>query len=247
MAGYDEVKKEIEDTLILAIKHPNEYDEVARKTRRHFESNRPRAILLSGPPGTGKTLTARIIAHRSDKPMVHVSIESIVSKWYGESEQRMGQIFEACEDLGGAIMFIDEIDSLASSRDLASSNEASRRILSVILRKIEGFEGVTSSTLIAATNRKMDLDSALISRFNLCVSFDLPDTSSRAAIFELYASQLTSNEHEKLARISDHLSCRDIKDVCETAERKWASDLIHKKVSKAVPGVEVYEKSIYDR
>ncbi|CAN0138878.1 unnamed protein product, partial [Hapterophycus canaliculatus] len=107
LAGYADVKQEIEDTLILPLRHPEVYDIIARKTRSRFESNRPRAVLFEGPPGTGKTMSARIIAGRSDRPMVHVPVENIMSKWYGESEKKLSAIFDACDEMGGAIIFID--------------------------------------------------------------------------------------------------------------------------------------------
>ncbi|KAJ0409019.1 hypothetical protein ATCC90586_005203 [Pythium insidiosum] len=97
LAGYDDVKLEIEDTVVLALQNPDLYDQIARKTRCRYESNRPRAVLFEGPPGTGKTLSARIIAQQAGIPMIHIPIESVVSKWYGDSEKKMSAIFDACE------------------------------------------------------------------------------------------------------------------------------------------------------
>lgn len=76
------------------------------------------------------------IRHRSDQPMVHVPVEGIMSKGYGESEKKLSAIFDACDDLGGAIIFIDEVDALAGSRDKGDMHEATRRVLSVILQKV---------------------------------------------------------------------------------------------------------------
>lgn len=75
------MKQEVEDTLIIALRHPQTYEEIARNTRQRFESNRPRAVLFEGPPGTGKTLTARIIASRTETPLVYVPVERIMTKW----------------------------------------------------------------------------------------------------------------------------------------------------------------------
>lgn len=94
LAGYDEAKKNIEETIINALKHPDVYDEVTRKTRVIFESNRPKAVLLEGPPGTGKTLTARILAGRVNRPLVHLKLENIVSKYYGQSHQNLAKVNE---------------------------------------------------------------------------------------------------------------------------------------------------------
>eukprot|EP01084_Bolivina_argentea_P270217 459419_1 len=116
-AGYEDVKRKIDDTLILPLKHPDEYDRISQATRARFEMNRPRAILLEGPPGTGKTLTARIVAGKCNLPMVLVNIEHVVSKWYGDSEKRLAEIWNACENMGGAVIFLDEVDALGNSRD----------------------------------------------------------------------------------------------------------------------------------
>ncbi len=131
-----------------------------------------------------------------------VSTEHVVSKWYGDSEKRIAEIWNACDKIGGAVIFFDEVDALGNSRDkvyrcllcfhigaaVISSiyvtaktccfsqqpHEVSRRILSVLLQKIDGFEGSSKSTLICATNRMQDLDAALLSRFDLTIGYHLP-------------------------------------------------------------------------
>jgi hypothetical protein len=92
LAGYHHVKREIKNTILTPLLHPEVYDNITKYTRESFESNRPKAVLLEGPPGTGKTLTARIIAQESSKPMVHLPLEVISSKWYGESEKRIAEV-----------------------------------------------------------------------------------------------------------------------------------------------------------
>jgi SpoVK/Ycf46/Vps4 family AAA+-type ATPase len=93
LAGYSAVKQEIKDSVLTPLLHPDIYDAITQYTRESpSESNRPKAVLLEGPPGTGKTLTARIIARESDRPMVHLPVESIASKWYGESEKKLSQV-----------------------------------------------------------------------------------------------------------------------------------------------------------
>lgn len=225
LAGYDAIREEVEDTVVLALQHAEAYEEVAKHTRARFESNRPRAVLFEGPPGTGKTLTARIIASRTEAPLVFIPTERILSKWYGDSEKNLAKVFEACQDLGGAIIFIDEVDALATSRD-SNMHEATRRILSVLLQSIEGFKGANRNVLICATNRKQDLDAALLSRFDVAIRFDLPNKAARQAIFGRYAKHLGAAELAQLADASEGSSCRDVKEVCENAERRWASKLI---------------------
>ncbi|KAF3329113.1 meiotic spindle formation protein mei-1 isoform X1 [Carex littledalei] len=194
IAGYDEQKREIEDTVLLALQSPEVYDDIARGTRRKFETNRPRAILFEGPPGTGKTSSARVIANQAGVPLLYVPLEIIMSKYYGESERLMGNVFSLANDLpDGAIVFLDEVDSFAAARD-SEMHEATRRILSVILRQIDGFEQEKRVVVIAATNRKEDLDPALISRFDSIINFNLPDRETRAEIVGQYAKQLNKEE-----------------------------------------------------
>ncbi|CAL9060242.1 unnamed protein product [Musa banksii] len=226
MAGYDDQKREIEDTILLALQSPEVYDEVARGTRCKFETNRPRAVLFEGPPGTGKTTAARVIAKQAGVPLLYVPLEVIMSKCYGESERLLAKVFSLANELpSGAIIFLDEVDSFAASR-CNRMHEATRRILSVILRQIDGFEKEKQVIVIAATNRKKDLDPALISRFDSMISFSLPDQQTREGIAAQYAKHLLKTEIILLAAATDGMSGRDIRDVCEQTERHWASKLI---------------------
>jgi SpoVK/Ycf46/Vps4 family AAA+-type ATPase len=108
-------------------------------------------------------------------------------------------------------------------------HEASRRILSVILQRIEGFATSSSenkNVLICATNRKSDLDAALLSRYDVIIQYSLPDLETRKAVFKKYAKQLGRMPLNTLAESSEGMSNRDIKEICEHAERSWASKMI---------------------
>jgi SpoVK/Ycf46/Vps4 family AAA+-type ATPase len=146
------------------------------------ETNRPKCVLFEGPPGCGKTTSAKIISQQVNIPLVYMPLEAIMSKYYGESESRLAEIFEAASAMGSVILFIDEIDSLATSRE-SGLHEATRRILSTLLRKIDSFESDGEVLVICATNRKKDLDPALISRIDLDIRFELPDSDTRSKIF----------------------------------------------------------------
>ncbi|KAB8088838.1 hypothetical protein EE612_013580 [Oryza sativa] len=246
IAGYEPQKREIEDTILLALQSPEVYDEIARATRCKFETNRPRAVLFEGPPGTGKTSSARVIAKQAGVPLLYVPLEIIMSKYYGESERLLGSVFSLANDLpDGGIIFLDEVDSFASARD-SEMHEATRRILSVILRQIDGFEQDRRVVVIAATNRKEDLDPALISRFDSIICFDLPDQQTRAEISAQYAKHLTKSELFQFSLATEEMSGRDIRDICQQAERHWASKLIRGQVPKndkgepSLPPVEEY-------
>ncbi|XP_050206297.1 uncharacterized protein LOC126655933 [Mercurialis annua] len=232
IAGYDHQKREIEDTILLALHSPEVYDDIARGTRRKFESNRPRAVLFEGPPGTGKTSCARVIATQAGVPLLHVPLEVVMSKYYGESEKLLGKVFSLANEIpDGAIIFLDEVDSFAVARD-TDIHEASRRILSVLLRQIDGFEQDKKVVVIAATNRKQDLDPALISRFDSMITFGLPDEQTRQEIIAQYAKHLKKSDMEEFAKITDEMSGRDIRDVCQQAERSWASKIIRGQTEK---------------
>ncbi len=243
IAGYEEVKRKIRESIILPLQNPAVYDSIARLTRRVFETNRPRAILFEGGPGVGKTTIARIIAGEVNVPLVYVPIESIMSKWYGQSSQNLSQIFDACEDLGGCILFMDEIDSLAGSRD-QNMFEATRRVLSVLLRRLDGFDAVTNTITIGATNRKNDLDHALVSRFDQTIHFPLPNEKERAAIFGNYAAHLSQEELDALGRAGEGLSGRNIRDVCEFTERRWARKILVKNLEPSTPTFEYYKHAL---
>jgi len=173
-------------------------------------------------------------------------LEAIMSKFYGESESRLAEIFEAAQAMGSVILFIDEVDSLATSRE-AGLHEATRRILSTLLRKIDSFESEGEVLVICATNRKKDLDPALISRTDMSIRFELPDAGTRAEIFQRYAKQLTDEERSTLGELSVYLSGRDIADICKDAERKWASKFIRKEVETVSPAFAVYEEATKNR
>jgi len=197
LAGYESVKRHIEDTVLLALTHGDIYDQITSVTRMKNETNRPKCVLFEGPPGCGKTTSAKIISHQVDIPLVYMPLEAIMSKFYGESESRLAEIFEAAQAMGSVILFIDEIDSLATSRE-AGLHEATRRILSTLLRKIDSFESDGEVLVICATNRKKDLDPALISRTDMSIRFELPDAATRSEIFQRYAKQLSEEDRKEL-------------------------------------------------
>eukprot|EP00871_Galdieria_phlegrea_P003129 jgi/Galph1/3817/GphlegSOOS_G2471.1 len=247
LAGYDELKQRVEETVTLALKYPEVYDMIARSTRQRFATNRPKAILFEGPPGTGKTSMARIIASRVGVPFVHITMENVTSKYYGDSEKRLGKILKIANDYGPTVIFVDEIDSIALSRE-KDLHEASRRVMSVLLRHLDGLEGQQQSILIAATNRKNDLDTALLSRFDMVFTFGLPDEKSREQILGLYAKHLSADDRQNLAGLTTGFSGRTLLDACEEVERRWAGKVIRGEVkTNELPQAEEYMQVFKER
>ncbi|KAI0566762.1 AAA+ ATPase [Gracilaria domingensis] len=227
LAGYEDVKKRVDDTLTLPLKHPQVYDKIVRGTRERFESNLPKAILYEGPPGCGKTLSAKILAASIGVPFVHVPLETILSKYYGETTKKLADILQTANELGKCVVFIDECDSIGLSRNSSTEiHEVTRRTLSVLLRHIDGMDGPQNSILLAATNHKEDIDPALMSRFDVVVSFPLPDMDTRAAILALYAKHLSKDELRMIAQDSYGFSGRELLDLCEEAERTHGGSLV---------------------
>lgn len=174
-----------------------------------------------------------------------------MSKWYGEAEQKLAAVFDACDEMGPTVIFIDEIDALATSRDaVGGMHEATRRSLSVLLRRLDGFETNASTVVIAATNRPQDLDAALLSRFELSINFPLPDAPTREAILRLYARHLPPNESANLAAAAEGASGRDLRDVCEAAERRWAARRVRSEAitrGQALPPAAEYRDALRAR
>ncbi|EOD31949.1 hypothetical protein EMIHUDRAFT_72106 [Emiliania huxleyi CCMP1516] len=238
LAGAEETRMQVEEALLLPLKHPKAFAAVREGTRA-FGSDRAAALLFYGPPGTGKTTAAKIAAAEAGLPLVYAPLEALMSKWYGKAEQQLAALFDDCATLGRCILFLDELDALAGSRS-REINEASRRMLSA------------DTTLIAATNRRTDLDSALLSRFDVRIHFAAPEAPGRCEIFGLYAKHLPAEQRFRLGDAARGLSGRDILDVCRQAERRWMCSLLRDELDEPplplpLPPYEEYEAALHRR
>lgn len=150
-----------------------------------------KGVLFTGEPGTGKTMLARIIAAQTEATFYEISGPEIFSKWYGQSEELIRKLFDAAAKDEKAIIFFDEIDSVAAQRG-DESHEASKRVVAQLLTLMDGFKADTNVVVIAATNRPQDLDVALRrpGRFDWEIEFPLPNENDRRDILTKTASRL---------------------------------------------------------
>lgn len=246
LAGAQEVRLQVEEVLVLPLMHPDAFASV-RAATREYETDRAAALLFYGPPGTGKTTAAKIAAAQAGLPLVYAPLEVLMSKWFGQAEQQLAKLFDYCEALGRCVVFLDELDALAGSRS-REIDDASRRMLSVLLRRLDGMEAQPDTTLIGATNRRTDLDAALLSRFDVRVHFPAPDSAGRAEIFGLYAKHLPAEDRARLGEASQGLTGRDVLDVCRQAERRWVVKLLKGEVTHPpLPPLSQYEVTLRHR
>lgn len=176
--GYREVVDRANEIINTQLNHKNHLDNIGARPIK--------GVLFTGPPGTGKTLLARIIAAQSNAEFFLVSGPSIVSKWVGDSENTLRQIFSAAASADRAIIFFDEIDSLAENRT-GDTHEASKRLVAQLLTLMDGFDESSGNIIvIAATNRIDDIDVALRrpGRFDWEITFGMPTADDRLEILQ---------------------------------------------------------------
>lgn len=185
--GYHEVRERARELIETQLDKKAALDAIGARAVK--------GIIFTGPPGTGKTHLARIIGHEAKATFYLVSGPSIVSKWVGDSEDTLRRIFDAAEKEERAIIFFDEIDSIAERRT-DDSHEASKRLVAQLLTLLDGFDQKASNiVVIAATNRIDDIDEALLrpGRFDWEISFGLPTDSDRVEILMVGARKLKTS------------------------------------------------------
>ncbi|NHJ48272.1 MAG: AAA family ATPase [Asgard group archaeon] len=212
VAGLEEAKRALREAIILPMKRPDLF-----KGAR----NPWRGILLFGAPGTGKTLLARAVATEVDATFFNVSASSIISKWLGESEKLVQQLFETANEKQPSLIFIDEVDSIASARG-GGEHDAMRRVKTTMMTQMDGVTTRKEDrvVVIGATNLPWELDPAFRSRFEKRIYINLPDLPARTKIFEIHTKGVECDptvDWSLLGEVSEGYSGRDIQLLCREA------------------------------
>ncbi len=207
----------VKERLKQAIEWPQQY----REAFDRFDLRANAGILLHGPPGTGKTLLAQAVANECGVNFISIKGPELLSKWIGDSEKHVRDLFRRARRASPCIVFIDELDALAGARGL-SLNDVADRVTSQLLTELDGIEGLRGVTVIGATNRKDLIDPALLrpGRLELHLETQLPDLVDRVAIFEVHARHLPLAEGvdwEELALDAEGFNGSQIAFVCREA------------------------------
>ena len=182
VAGLEAAKAALKEAVIMPVKFP-QFFTGKRKAWSGF--------LLYGPPGTGKSYLAKAVATEADSTFFSISSSDLVSKWMGESEKLVNNLFAMARERAPSIIFIDEIDALCGARGEGGESEASRRIKTEILVQMQGVGASDSGRVLvlAATNTPYQLDQAVRRRFDKRIYIPLPDEAARAHMFKVHLGE----------------------------------------------------------
>lgn len=241
LGGLHEEIKKVREMIELPLKHPELFDRLGIEP--------PKGVLLHGPPGTGKTLLARAVANESRATFLPLNGPEIMSKWYGQSEENLRKIFEQAEKQAPAIIFIDEVDSIAPKRERVQG-EVERRVVSQLLTLMDGLKSRGKVIVIAATNRPNSLDPALRrpGRFDREIEIAVPNKDGRKEILQIHTRGMPIAKDvdlNKLAEITYGYVGADLAAICKEAAmhalRRIVPDISDIKEDKPLPK-EVLEK-----
>ncbi|MGQ4875203.1 MAG: CDC48 family AAA ATPase [Promethearchaeia archaeon] len=196
IGGLEEEIQKIREMIELPIRHPELFKRIGIEP--------PKGVLLHGPPGTGKTLLARAVAYETDAHFLTISGPEIMSKFYGQSEENLRRVFNEAKEHSPAIIFIDELDSIAPKRG-EITGEVERRVVAQLLSLMDGLEGRGEIIVIGATNRVNDIDPALRrpGRFDREIEIGVPDTDGRYEILLIHTRGMPLHSDVDLRLIAE--------------------------------------------
>ena len=215
VGGLDDAKQELKEAVEWPLKYPDKFEKFGIKP--------PKGTLLYGIPGTGKTLLAKAVANESDANFIAIKGPELLSKWVGESEKGVREVFRKARQTAPTVIFFDEIDSIASNRGAeAGDSGVTKRVVNQLLTEMDGLEELDDVAIIAATNRPDILDPGLVrpGRFDRHIKVDTPDEESRLAIFKVHTKDMPLAEDVKLSRLAKNTEGyvgADIEAVCREA------------------------------
>ena len=195
LGGLKNEVQKIREMVELPMRHPEIFEKIGVEA--------PKGVLLYGPPGTGKTLLAKAVAGETNAHFISLSGPEIMGKYYGESEERIREIFNQAEENAPSIVFIDEIDSIAPKRDEVSG-EVEKRIVSQLLTLMDGMKSRGKVVVIAATNRPDSIDPALRrpGRFDREIEIGIPDDEGREQILNIHTRGMPIDEKVDIKQIA---------------------------------------------
>ena len=226
IGGLEQVKQELREAVEWPIKHPEAFKRMGIKP--------PKGILLYGPPGCGKTLLAKAVATEAEANFISVKGPEIFSKWVGESERAIREIFRKARQAAPCIVYFDEIDAIAPRRggDIGDSHVADR-VVNQLLTEMDGIEDLKGVVVIAATNRPDMLDPALLrpGRFDRLIYIPPPDARAREEIFKIHLRGKPLDKDvdlQKLVSLTEGYTGADIAALCNTAALIALRDFLNK-------------------
>ncbi len=214
IGGMENVKRELRESVELPLLRPDVF--------KKFGIRAPKGFLLYGPPGVGKTLLAKAVANESNANFISVKGPEVLSKWVGESEKAVREIFKKAKQVAPSIVFLDEIDSIAPRRGGNSDSGVTERIVNQLLTSMDGVEVLQGVVVIGATNRPDILDTALIraGRFDKMIYIPPPDRDARLQILKVHTKNMPLAPDvnlEKIADLTDGYVGADLENLCREA------------------------------
>jgi len=216
IGGLENIKKELKEAVELPIKYPDLFSKYGIRPIK--------GILLVGLPGTGKTLFAKAVASESEANFISIKGPEVLSKWVGESEKTIRELFRKARQAAPCVIFIDEIDAIASVRigGETESSKVEERVVDTLLTELDGLTELKNVVLIGATNRPDILDPALLraGRFDKVIEVPMPDLQTRKKIFQVHTKKMPvdkSVDFDQLAKLTEGYSGADIENLCREA------------------------------
>ncbi len=215
VGGLSSLKSELQEAVEWPLKYRDVFD--------YAKTRPPKGILLYGPPGTGKTLLAKAVANESEANFISIKGPELLSKWVGESERGVREVFHKARQAAPCIVFMDELDSLVPTRGgMMGDSQVTERVLSQLLTELDGLEELRDVVIIGATNRPDMIDQALLrpGRFDKMLYVALPDLEARKEILKIHLKDRPLSKDismDDLAKRTEGYSGADIQAVVETA------------------------------